>query len=229
MPTALPARCTLRGVETPGAAAMILIGQYDSPYVRRVGITLRLYDLAYEHRPWSVWRDADKIAAFNPLRRVPTLVLGDGTALVETFAIVDAIDEQVGPDRALLPRSGPERREGLRIVGLANGLADKAVSLLYEPMFRQQPSESWMTRCRRQIADTLAALEGDLGRRGAPFWLGAALSHADVASACAIRFTREAHPVLFDPQRYPALDALAARCEALPAFRAVCLPITNVL
>jgi glutathione S-transferase len=208
---------------------MILIGQYDSPFVRRVAITLRLYDLPFEHRPWSVWGDADKIAAYNPLRRVPTLVLSDGTALVETFAIIDALDELVPPERALLPRSGPARRDGLRIVALASGLADKAVSLLYEPMFRERPSERWMARCHGQVADALAALDADLAKRGSPHWLGASLGHADVAVACALRFTREAHPTLLEPARYPALDALAARCEALAAFREIHQPLKNVL
>src|SRR3984893_4699173 len=60
---------------------MILIGQYDSPFVRRVAIALRLYGIGYEHRPWSTFGDADRIAAFNPLRRVPTLVLDDGESL----------------------------------------------------------------------------------------------------------------------------------------------------
>ncbi|MEZ5776045.1 MAG: glutathione S-transferase N-terminal domain-containing protein, partial [Hyphomicrobiaceae bacterium] len=46
---------------------MILIGQYDSPFVRRVGIALGLYGMAFEHRPWSVFGDADKIRALNPL------------------------------------------------------------------------------------------------------------------------------------------------------------------
>jgi Glutathione S-transferase, N-terminal domain len=52
---------------------MILIGQYDSPFVRRVAIALRLYGLPFEHRPWSTFGEGDKIAPFNPLRRVPTL------------------------------------------------------------------------------------------------------------------------------------------------------------
>jgi glutathione S-transferase len=56
---------------------MILIGQYDSPFVRRVGIALTLYGLPFEHRPWSAFGDADKIRAYNPLVRVPTLVLDD--------------------------------------------------------------------------------------------------------------------------------------------------------
>ncbi|WP_371747445.1 glutathione S-transferase N-terminal domain-containing protein [Caballeronia sp. Sq4a] len=49
---------------------MILIGQYDSPYVRRVAIALTLYDMAFEHRPWSVFGDADKIAPFNRKRSI---------------------------------------------------------------------------------------------------------------------------------------------------------------
>ena len=54
---------------------MILIGQYDSPFVRRVGIALTLYELPFEHRPWSTFGDADKLRPYNPLTRVPTLVL----------------------------------------------------------------------------------------------------------------------------------------------------------
>jgi glutathione S-transferase len=206
---------------------VILIGQYDSPFVRRVAITLRIYGLAYEHRSWSVWGDADKIAQHNPLRRVPTLVLDDGTSLVETFAIVDALDELVPAERALLPRTGPVRRDGLRVVALASGIADKAVSLLYEPMFRAAPSQPWMDRCRVQISDTLDTLERERSARGKSFWLGAALSHADIALACALRFTREAHSTLFAPDRYPLLAEQAARCESLPDFRAVYQPITN--
>ncbi|HEY7376650.1 MAG TPA: glutathione S-transferase family protein [Polyangia bacterium] len=208
---------------------MILIGPYDSPFVRRVAITLRRYALPFEHRPWSVWGDADKIAAHNPLRRVPTLLLPDGAALVETFAIIDALDEMVGAERALLPRSGTGRRDGLRIAALAGGLADKAVSLLYEGMLRPQPSESWMTRCRRQIADTLAALETDRAARPSAYWLGSSLSHADVAFTCALRFTRDAHPNLFDAARHPALEAAARACEQLAEFREIYQPITNVL
>jgi glutathione S-transferase len=77
---------------------MILIGQYDSPFVRRVAVTLRVYGISYEHRRWSVWGNAEQIAEYNPLRRVPTLVMDDGTLLVETFAIIDAIDELAGAD-----------------------------------------------------------------------------------------------------------------------------------
>jgi glutathione S-transferase len=81
---------------------MILIGQYDSPFVRRVAVALREYRLPYEHRPWSVWAQSEEVAKFTPLRRVPVLVLDDGETLVESAAILDALDDLVGAEPALL-------------------------------------------------------------------------------------------------------------------------------
>src|SRR6478672_8615188 len=98
---------------------MILIGQYDSPFVRRVAIALKLYDIAYEHRPWSTFGDADRIAPFNPLRRVPTLVLDNGESLIESAAILDYLDELVGPSRGMIAESGEPRRHALKICALA--------------------------------------------------------------------------------------------------------------
>src|SRR5579872_5338150 len=139
---------------------MILIGQYDSPFVRRVAIALKLYGLPFEHRPWSTFGDADKIAPFNPLRRVPTLVLDDGEALIESAAILDYLDELVGPERAMIAGHGPARRHALKTIALATGLADKAVSLVYERVLRgDHQSELWVSRCRAQIGDVLDVLE----------------------------------------------------------------------
>jgi glutathione S-transferase len=203
---------------------MILIGQYDSPFVRRVAIALTLYGMAFEHRPWSVWADADRIAAINPLRRVPTLVLDDGEPLIESSAILDALDEMAG-DKAMLPAGGAARRRGLRICALSTGLGDKAVSLFYEGVLRETPSRIWVDRCRAQIADVLTMLETDRAASPSAYWLGESIGHADIAAACALRFTREAHPGLFDAARWPRLAADGERCEALPAFAAICQPI----
>jgi glutathione S-transferase len=208
---------------------MILIGQYDSPFVRRVAIALRRYPLPFEHRPWSVWGDADQIALHNPLRRVPTLLLDDGTALLETFVILDALDEQAGPSRALLPANGPLRRDGLRVAALSAGIADKAVTLLYASLKLMAPSQVWTERCTRQIVETFQVLEADRAKRGTPYWLGQSLTHADIAFACAFRFVREAHPGLLDATRLPSLSEQAARCEELREFREIVLPITNKL
>jgi glutathione S-transferase len=200
---------------------MILVGQFDSPFVRRVGVALSLYGLDFEHRPWSVWADGERIAELNPLRRVPILVLDSGEVLIESTAILDALDELVGAERALLPRSGPVRRDGLRVAALATGVADKAVSLLYEKVLRPAPERSavWIGRCEAQIADTLALLARDREARGTRWWLGENPSHADVAVACMLRFLSEAHPELYRSRITPPLERHAASCEALAAFR----------
>lgn len=203
---------------------MILIGQYDSPFVRRVAVALRLYGFDYEHRPWSVFGDAEKIAALNPLRRVPTLVADDGEALLESGAILDWLDELAGPDRALIPRSGPDRRHALKVTALATGLADKAVSLVYERVIHQRGTPVWVERCRAQIAGVLDALEADRRSRGGAWWFGERIGHADIAVGCVLRFVGEALPEVYAPGDWPALAAHAAACEALPEFETVVQP-----
>ncbi|HTV23855.1 MAG TPA: glutathione S-transferase family protein [Polyangiaceae bacterium] len=213
--------------QEPARGRLTLIGQYDSPFVRRVGVALVHYGLGYDHWPWSVWADQDQLARFSPLRRVPVLLWEDGSVLLESFAILDALDDRVGAERALLPRSGPERRHGLRVAALATGLADKAVSLLYEHVLRRPEAQSpvWAERCAAQIHETLAVLEGERARSSTTFWLGEALTHADIAVACALRFTREAHPELFEAAIGPALEAHARLCETLPVFHSVVQPL----
>jgi glutathione S-transferase len=174
---------------------VILIGQYDSPFVRRVAIAMRLYGMPFEHRPWSVFGDAEKIAAYNPLMRVPTLVLNTGEALVESFAIIDALDQLAPPALLMMPPAGAERREAMRVCALATGLADKAVSLVYETAIHKRATQAWVERCRSQISGTL------------------------------LRFLGEAHPGLFDlADGWPLLAAHAARCEALEPFQEIQQP-----
>jgi glutathione S-transferase len=208
---------------------MILIGQYDSPFVRRVGVALTLYGIAFEHRPWSVWADGEALGRLNPLRRVPTLELDGGEVLIESGAILDALDEMAGPARVMLPRSGPERRRALKLCALGSGLADKAISLFYEGVLHAAPSDVWIQRCEAQIEAVLGALEADRAGSQTNWWLGAAIGHADIMAACALNFVREAHPRRFDVGRWPRLAAHAARCEALPAFQAIRQPITVAL
>ena len=204
---------------------MILIGQYDSPFVRRVAIALKLYGLPFEHRPWSTFGDGDKIAPYNPLRRVPTLVLDGGEVLIESTAMLDYLDELVGPEKAMIAAREPERRRGLKICALAMGLADKAVSLLYERVLRQDQSKIWVERCEVQIGGVLEVLEKERAGIASPYWFGEKIGHPDIAVACVLRFTNEAHPRLFDAARYPALAAHAARCEALAVFKEIQQPL----
>ncbi len=197
---------------------MILIGQYDSSFVRRVGIALRLYGLPFEHRPWSTFGDADRLREFNPLTRVPTLVLDDGVVLTDTHLILQHLDGLVGAEAALWPASPRERREALALMGLASGLADKVVGLFYELRLHERASEAFVARWRRQIEETLARLETAAMLREGPWWFGSILTHADIALGASLQHLKDSHPDIVESRR-PALEAFAARCEPCRSSR----------
>ena len=202
---------------------MILIGQYDSSFVRRVGIALRLYGLPFEHRPWSVFSDAEKVQALNPLMRVPTMVLDDGFVLVDSNTMLDHIDGLVAEEHRLWPNGG-ERRQAQRVAALATGLADKAVSLFYELRLHDSPSPLWEERCIAQIRATLEALERERAERSGNHLFGGRITHADIALTCALRHASESHPQLIDLTGFPALAAHCRHFEAQPPFQEISQP-----
>jgi glutathione S-transferase len=190
---------------------VILIGQYDSPFTRRAGITMRLYELEFEHNTWSVFGNADELARVNPLIRVPTLVLDTGEALIETAAIIDYLDSLVPPEKRLLPQSQPERYRRQNIVSLASGVSDMAVRLFYEQRLHDTPSQTYVARLTRQIEQTLAILEGRSVEAGA-------LTQADIAITCMFRHLSESHPGIAAKGRYPSLEKHWAHYEAQQVF-----------
>lgn len=200
---------------------MVLIGQYDSPFVRRAGIALTLYGMAFEHKPWSTFGDADKIRPYNPLTRVPTLVLDDGEVLIDSTVIIDYLDSLVPAGKRMFPVTEPARRRALKVAMLGVHTAEKAVSLFYEKVLHKEASDVWTKRCRTQISGALAALEPDRAVRKTDYWFGDHIGHADIAVAAALRFIADAHPGIIAMADFPALSRHATRCEALPVFRTV--------
>lgn len=200
---------------------MILIGQYDSSFVRRIGIALVLYGIPFEHRPWSTFSDKEKIRPINPLMRVPTLVLDDEDVLFDSHLIIAHLENFVAPEHSLWPDSEPDRHRALAIAGLATGVADKGVSLFYEQRLHSEISTLWVERCRAQISGALSVLEEDRAERQSPYWFGATVGHADIAVACAIRHVTESLPDIVAIQDYPELRLHCERLEAMPVFREI--------
>jgi glutathione S-transferase len=196
---------------------MILIGQYDSPFVRRVGITLKTYGMAFEHRPWSTFGNADQLAKVNPLIRVPTLMLDDDNVLIETASIIDYLDSCVAPDKRLYPQSQPARRTVMQTVALASGISDKAVSLFYEQRLHETPSAVYVSRLTRQIEGALQALKNHV-------WQGGQMTQSDIAITCMWRHLREAHPAITPQRRFMELEKHSAHFEALPLFKEISQP-----
>jgi glutathione S-transferase len=200
---------------------LILIGMFDSPFVRRVAVSMNLLGMPFEHRNWSVGRDFELIRQFNPLGRVPTLVQPDGEALIESAALLDYLDDRAGPERALLPSTGKDRRETLRLMSIAIGAAEKGVSQLYETLFRppEKRHPPWTERCNTQMHAALTELERACQARAGQWLIGQRLTQADITATCVYTFLNDALAVT-RTAAYPGLAALAERCEALPEFRA---------
>ena len=199
---------------------MILIGMYDSPFVRRVAIALDLLALPFEHRNWSVGKDFDRIRAYSPLGRVPVLVPADGEPLAESMMILEHLDDLVGPQRALMPQPGAERRAGLRILAFATGAIEKGIQINGERIFRPEDKRHppYVERCRTQMRGALDELEKICVAAAGREWLvGARMSLVDISLACFITYIREGVREPFEA--FPALRARVNRCEALPVFR----------
>ncbi|MBV8757433.1 MAG: glutathione S-transferase family protein [Deltaproteobacteria bacterium] len=202
---------------------MKLIGMFDSPYVRRVAISMRLLDLPFEHLNWSIGKDIDRVKQFNPLGQVPTLVLDDGDVVIDSIAILDYLDDRVGPERALLPRTGDARRRILGASMLAMGMADKARLQMYELLFRPKELRHPPVRARLngQMLAAAAELDALCARTTTPYLFGDRITQVDVSLGCA--FTYATETVGLEPP-LPALRARAAKLAELPVFREIYLP-----
>ena len=113
---------------------MILVGQFDSPVTRRVGVVLHHYGIPFTRDARSIFGDAAEIA-ITPMIRIPALILDDGEVLIDSNAILDSLDEMVGPTRALIPPCGPARRNILQATARAHACFEKSGTLVYERIF----------------------------------------------------------------------------------------------
>jgi glutathione S-transferase len=197
---------------------MKLIGRYDSPYVRRVGVSLHLLGIPFELQPLSPFSQANELRRVAPIGRMPALVLDNGEVLIESAAILDWLDEMSGPNRALLPDRGQARRRHLRILAASTAACDKAIAINYE---RRRPSDrifdDWLKRCRDQLDAALAELE----QYRALDWPGHDRPmQIEVTTACMVGYVKRVEPDALPAGRCPQLDALSHQCEMLAAFKA---------
>jgi len=198
---------------------MILYGRYLSPYTRRVAITLRLHGMPFEHQRLLPWRDLQGVMAVNPLGRVPALRLDDGSVMVESGVILDYLDHEVGPGRALVPLlDRGARRAVLDVVALAEGTMDKAIELETERLLRPKGTESRAIHDRFQ-SQTIAGLAALEARLGADWFVGGRMTQADVTTGVLTDFLERMMPDLMPPGRHPRLEAHRARCRQFSAFQ----------
>ncbi|MCH9670239.1 MAG: glutathione S-transferase family protein [Gammaproteobacteria bacterium] len=197
---------------------MQLIGRYLSPFVRRVATTLELYEMPFENRPLQhTGDDAPALRESNPVGRVPALVLDDGEVIIDSAAILDYLDREVGPERALMPVGGKERNRAMNLTSVATGAAEKGIATVYEVRFRPEEKRHapWVERCAEQSAGGFAYLESQLD---GDWFVGNKMSQADVTTAVAWQFLGMAAKDLKASINAPKLDGLVERMMELPAY-----------
>lgn len=196
---------------------MQLIGMLDSPYVRRVAISLQLLGLPHQHQPLSVFRHMPAFRHINPVLKAPTLVCDDGEVLMDSSLILDYLDLQVPPAQRLLPASLPARQHALCQVGWALAAMEKAVQAYYECQLRPPEARHapWLERVSEQLNAACAGMES-APQGHAP--TAGTLEQATLSTAVAWRFIAERVPELIAADAYPALRAWSAQAELHPAF-----------
>ena len=204
---------------------MKLVGLFDSPYVRRVAVSLHILGIAFEHEPLSVFRNVDEFGEINPLIKAPTLVLDSGVVLMDSTLIlkyVEKLSAQGGGD-SLMPADMDEYLQALRLIGLAINACDKSVQIEYERKLRpaEKLHQPWVDRVQTQLKAAYEQIEAYAKTREE--WLVSNhLTQADISVSVAWQLTHFMVPEFIESDRYPSVSVLSARAEALPAF-AQCL------
>jgi glutathione S-transferase len=198
-----------------------LIGMLDSPYVRRVAISLQLLGIKFEHQSLSVFRTFDEFSRINPIVKAPTLMCDDGTVLMDSTLILQYAEALAHP-RTLMPSELKELQRDLRLIGLALAAMEKSVQIVYEHGVRppEKLHEPWLSRVKSQTLAAYAELERELDARPLPH-PSSSISQAGVSIGVAWHFTQQLIPTEVPAERFPHLVKYSAAAESLPEFEAV--------
>ncbi|WP_420993499.1 glutathione S-transferase family protein [Cupriavidus sp. 30B13] len=183
---------------------MKLYASQTSPYARKVRVVMAEKKIDYQMVEVDVWSPDTTISQYNPLGKVPCLVMEDGGAIFDSRVIVEYVDT-LTPVSRLIPQGARERVEVRCWEALADGLLDAALLARLEHTQREpaQRSERWVKRQLGKIDSAVAAIADGLADR--PWCCDNHYSLADVAVGCALSYLdfrfadipwRERHPRL---------------------------------
>ncbi|MFK8186635.1 MAG: glutathione S-transferase [Phormidesmis sp.] len=213
---------------------MKLVGLLDSPYVRRVAVSLHLLGIEFHHEPLSVFRNVDEFHEINPLIKAPTLVTDNGTVLMDSTLILGYVEKvsaeqartALAPANSLMPENMTDYQQALRLIGLGINACDKSVQIEYERKLRPAAKfhQPWIDRVQTQLQAAYELMEAHA--QATSGWLVRdRLTQADITVSIAWQFTHFMVPDFIEKAQYPAVAALSAKAEALPEFQACPLEI----
>lgn len=207
---------------------MVLIGMLDSPFVRRVAITMQVLGIDYQYRPLSIFDSFEEFRSVHPLVKAPTLVCDDGEMLVDSTLIIDYLELLVGPEKSLMPNDASARRTALQQIGEALVAMEKVIQLVDEKT--QRPAdvqhEPWINRLEQQVISAAGLMEASVEaaiESGNDWLAGTDPMQVDITTAVAWDFIRRMASSTVRSTNHPYLIEYSERAEALPAFLA-CQP-----
>ena len=195
---------------------MKLIGSLTSPYVRKVRVVLAEKKIDYEFELDSPMSPESIVPNFNPLGKIPVLILDDSTVLFDSRVIVEYIDS-VAPNNKLMPESNRERAEVKRWCAVADGICD-AASLIFVERKRPQAQQSadWIKRQQDKVTRSLDYMSAQLGEGN--WCMGTHFSLADVGAGCALGYLAFRFPEIKWSETHANLARLYEKMMLRPAF-----------
>jgi glutathione S-transferase len=191
----------------------------DSPYVRRVAISLQLLGLPFEHRSISVFSTFEQFRKINPVVKAPSLVCDDGEVLMDSTLILEYAEGLAAPHKSLIPTDAAERQPSARPA--LERECEKSVQIIYERSLRppEKLHEPWVARVSGQLLAAYGALEAELLHRSLSLDSGT-INQAAVTTAVAWHFTQMMLPEVVSASHYPSLREFSSRAELVTEFRA---------
>jgi glutathione S-transferase len=200
---------------------MQLIGMLDSPFVRRVAVSLQLLGIRFQHQSLSVFSTYDQFRKINPAVKAPTVVCDDGTVLMDSTLILQYAQTLAAPGRSLVPAGAEALLRSFHQTSLAVAACEKSVQMVYECKLRPEDKQHqpWVARVTEQLHSALGMLEQELREQPLDATSGG-MEQAGVAAAVTWQFIQQLLPGVVNPADYPALAAYSRQAEALPEFLA---------
>lgn len=196
---------------------MKLIASLTSPFARKVRIVLAEKRIDYDLMVDIPWNAGTQVPDFNPLGKVPVLVMDDNTSLYDSRVIVEYLDNAT-PIGHLIPQEPRQRIVVRRWEALADGISDAAGAVFVErKRAPDKQDDDWVTRQMGKVLRGLESMAADLGDK--PWCWDDTFSLADIAAGCTLGYLDFRFPELGWRESHPNLAILATKLERRPSFQ----------
>jgi glutathione S-transferase len=196
---------------------MKLLASLASPYTRKVRIVLTEKKIECDVELVDVFPVDNAVNRHNPLGKIPTLLLDDGTPIYDSRVIVEFLDGK-SPISRLIPEDMRERVAVRRWEALADGVLDAGLLVRYETLRdKKERSQAWSDKQLARIQRGMAQMTSDLAEK--PWCHNERYSLADIAVGCCLGWLGFRKPGELDwHKEYPALGKHYEKLMARPAF-----------